>query len=53
MMTPFESFYGRKFQTPISWDKIKDMISIGLESLAEMEEMVKFIRKSLAEANDR
>jgi hypothetical protein len=37
-MSPFETLYGRKCNTPISWDNLVDREIIGPELLREMEE---------------
>jgi len=41
-MSPFEVFYGRKCDTPISWDNLVERVIIGPQLPREMEEkMVK------------
>ena len=41
-MSPFEAMYGRKFNTPISWDKPTYRFIVGLELVKDMEDhMVK------------
>jgi hypothetical protein len=41
-MSPFEALYGRKFNTPTSWDNPANKVVIGPDLLKEMEEkMVK------------
>lgn len=52
-IAPFEALYSRKCQTHISWEKIEDRVSLGLELLDEMDEQVKILKQRLAEANDR
>jgi hypothetical protein len=37
-MSPFEALYGRKCNTPVSWDNPTDRVVIGLDLLREMEE---------------
>jgi hypothetical protein len=37
-MSPFEALYGRKCNTPISWDNLVDIVVLGPELLKEMEE---------------
>jgi len=37
-MSPFEAPYGRKCNTPISWDNLADRAIIGPELLKQMEE---------------
>eukprot|EP00253_Pinus_taeda_P007570 PITA_07570 len=39
--------------TPLSWDRLEDKISVGLEILQEIEEQVCRIRKILKQAQDR
>jgi hypothetical protein len=44
-MSPFEALYGRKCNTPVSWDNPVDIVVLGPELLKEMEEkMVKIKR---------
>ena len=38
---PFEILYGRKYNTPISWNNLVDRLVLGPELLKEMEEIVK------------
>jgi hypothetical protein len=41
-MSPFEALYGKKCNTPASWEKPTDIIVLGQELLKDMEdEMVK------------
>ena len=37
-MASFEALYGKKCQTPISWDRLEDKVIVGLVMLKEMEE---------------
>jgi hypothetical protein len=37
-MSLFEAMYGRKCNTPISWDNLIDKAVVGLDLLREMEE---------------
>jgi hypothetical protein len=37
-MSPFEALYGRKCNTPVSWDNPTDRAVVGPELLREMEE---------------
>jgi hypothetical protein len=32
-MSPFEAFYGRKCNTPLSWDNLVDRVIIGMDFL--------------------
>jgi hypothetical protein len=40
-LSPFEILYGKKCTTPISWDNSTDILMVGLDTLQEMENMVK------------
>ena len=54
MMSPFESLYGIKCNTPISWvDNPVDRVVIGSELLKEMEEKMVKIRLNFKIAYDR
>jgi transposase InsO family protein len=37
-MSPFEALYGRKCDTPVSWDNPTDRVVLGLELLKDMED---------------
>jgi transposase InsO family protein len=37
-MSPFEALYGRKCNTPVSWDNSADRVVLGLELLKDMED---------------
>jgi hypothetical protein len=39
-MIPFEVLYGRKCNTPVSWDNLTDRAIIGPDLLKEMEEQM-------------
>eukprot|EP00253_Pinus_taeda_P022100 PITA_22100 len=52
-MSPFEVMYGQKCRTPSSWGGPEDKLSLGLEMLKEMEDMVKRVRVNLKAAQDR
>ena len=52
-MPPYEALYGRPCRTPLSWDRIKDRVSIDPELVKEMEQQVTLIRQRLREAQDR
>jgi hypothetical protein len=52
-MSPFEALYGRKCNTPVSWDNIADREVIGPELLKEMEEKMLNIKQNLRAAQDR
>jgi hypothetical protein len=52
-MSPFEALYGRKCNTPISWNNQIDRTLIGPELLKEMEKQMVKIRQNLKVAQDR
>jgi hypothetical protein len=52
-MRPFEALYGRKCNTPVSWDNPADRAIVGLELLKEMEEKMLKIKQNLKVAQDR
>jgi hypothetical protein len=52
-MSPFEALYGRKCNTPVSWDNLADIEVIGPELLREMEEKMLNIKQNLRAAQDR
>jgi hypothetical protein len=52
-MIPFESLYGRKCNTPLSWDNPIDQVVIGLELLREMEEKILKINFNLKTEHHR
>jgi hypothetical protein len=52
-MRPFEVLYGRKCNTPVSWDNPADGTVIVLEFCKEMEEKMLKIKKNLKVAQDR
>ena len=39
-MSPFEVLYGRRRKVPLSWGYMEDRMALGLDMLAQMEEMV-------------
>ena len=51
-MSPFEALYGRKCNTPVSWDNPTDRAVVGPELLKEMEEKMLKIKKNLKAAQD-
>ena len=51
--SPFEILYGRKCNTPISWNNPIDRLVLGLELLKEMEQIVKQVQENLKVAQDR
>lgn len=37
-MPPYQALYGRPCRTPLSWEKLEDIVIFGLELVQEMEE---------------
>jgi hypothetical protein len=52
-MIPFEALYGRKCNTPISWDNPADRAVIGPKIFREMEEKMLKIKQNLKVSQDR
>jgi hypothetical protein len=52
-MSPFEALYGRKCNTPVSWDNLADRVFVGSDLLKEMEEKMARINQNLKDAQDR
>ena len=52
-MSLFEILYGKKCNTPVSWDNPVDHVLIGPELLQEMEQTVHEVQKNLKVAQDR
>ena len=52
-MSPFEALYGRKCNTPVSWDNPTDKEVVGTKLLREMEENMMRIKKNLKVFKDR
>jgi hypothetical protein len=52
-MSPFEALYGRKCNTPVSWDNPTDRAVVGPELLREMEEKMVRIKQNLKASQDR
>jgi hypothetical protein len=52
-MIPFESLYGGKCNTPVSWDNPTNGVIIGKNLLREMEEHMTKIGKYLKATQDR
>ena len=50
--SPFEILYGRKCNTPISWNNLIDRLILGPELLKEMELIVKHVHGNLKVAQD-
>jgi hypothetical protein len=51
-MSPFEALYGRKYNTPVSWDNPTDRAVVGPDFLKEMEEKMLKIKQNLKVAQD-
>jgi hypothetical protein len=49
-MSPFETLYGRKCNTPVSWDNPTDRAVVGPDFLREMEEKMIKIKKNLKDS---
>ena len=52
-MIPFEALYGRKCNTPVSWDNPTYRVISGTYLLREMEEKMRKIRNNLKASQDR
>ena len=52
-MSPLEALYGRKCNTPVSWDNPADRTIVGPKMLKEMEDQMIKIKQSLKAAQDR
>jgi hypothetical protein len=52
-MSPFEALYGRKCNTPVSWDNPTDRAVVGPDLLKEMEEKMEKIKQNLKASQDR
>jgi hypothetical protein len=52
-MSPFEALYGRKCNTPVSWDNPTDRAVVGPEFLRQMEEKMLKIKRNINAAQDR
>jgi hypothetical protein len=49
-MPPYEALYGRPCRIPLSWERLEERVTVGIELIQEMEEQVIHIRKRLKEA---
>jgi hypothetical protein len=49
---PFEALYGRKCNTPVSWDNLADRAMVGKKLLREMEEKIMKIKQNLKAFQD-
>jgi hypothetical protein len=52
-MSPFESLFRRKCNTPMIWDNPADRTITGIELLREMEDQMKKIKQNLKDAQER
>jgi transposase InsO family protein len=52
-MSPFEYFYGRKCNTPVSWDNPVDRVVLGPELPKDMEDQMVIFKQNLKAAQDR
>jgi hypothetical protein len=52
-ISPFEALYGRKCNTPVSWDNPVDRAVVGPDFLREMEEQMIKIKQNLKAAQDK
>jgi hypothetical protein len=52
-MIPFEALYGRRCNTPVSWDNPADRTVVGTKLLKEMEDKMLKIKQNLKIAQDR
>ena len=52
-MSPFEAMYGRKCNTPMSWDNPMDRVFVGPELLKDMEDQMVNIKQNIKEAQYR
>ena len=52
-MRPFEALYGRKCNTPMSWDNPADRVVLGPELLKDMEDQMVRIKQNLKTTKDR
>jgi hypothetical protein len=52
-MSPFEALYGRRCNTPVSWDNPTDREIVGPNLLKEMEDQIVRIKHNLKASQDR
>jgi hypothetical protein len=52
-MSPFEALYGRKYNTPVSWDNPTYGVVLGPTLLKNMEDQMVIIKQNLKAAQDR
>ena len=51
-MSPFEAFYGRKWNTPVIYDNPTDRVVLGPELLKDVEDQMVRIKQNLKAAQD-
>jgi hypothetical protein len=51
-MSSFEALYGRKFNTPVSWDNPTDIVVLGPKLLKDMEDQMVRIKQNLKAYQD-
>ena len=51
-MSPFDTLYGKRYRTPVSWDNLVNIIVLGLEMFKEMLQEIAKIRQNLKSALD-
>eukprot|EP00253_Pinus_taeda_P019679 PITA_19679 len=52
-ISPFEALHGRSCNTPITWSDPVNMVLIGSDMLADMEQEMQFIKKNIKAPHDR
>ena len=51
--SPFKAMYGQSCNTPIGWSDLVNMVRIGPDMLADMEQEIQVIKKNLKATKDR
>ena len=51
-MAPYEALYGKKYRTPVCWDKVGERQLVSPEILQMTTEKIQLIRDRLKEAQD-
>ncbi|XP_074314146.1 uncharacterized protein LOC141649353 [Silene latifolia] len=52
-MTPFEALYRRKCRSPVCWDDVTDVVTLGPNLIQQMVEQVHVIKQKMRVAQDR
>jgi len=52
-MAPYEALYGQKCQTPICWDDLNEIRTLGSELIQEITDKIRIIREKMKIAQDR